>query len=99
MVAPTTRKLRRRILTASFYDGTKNGYSPLGFYYHRLPLRSARRTKGPNIPHRGWRFRIHKHPSPRGQQPQLLLVLKRTHGCQHSEMMMQRGHTHVGPPR
>ena len=38
---------------------------------------------------------IHEHASPRRLQPKLFLVLKRTHGSQHPEMMVQRGHAHA----
>src|SRR5208283_69686 len=35
---------------------------------------------------------IHEHAFPRCMQPKLLLILKRTHGGQHPEMVVQRGH-------
>ena len=38
---------------------------------------------------------IHEHASPRRLQPKLLLILKRTHGGQRPEMMVQRGHAHA----
>src|SRR6266849_10073947 len=38
---------------------------------------------------------IHEHAAPRCLQPKLFLVLKRTHGGQHPEMMVQRGHAHA----
>src|ERR1035441_826624 len=38
---------------------------------------------------------IHKHASSRGMQTELLLILKRTHGGQRPEMVMQRGHAHA----
>src|ERR1700733_15605964 len=34
---------------------------------------------------------IDEHTSPRGLQPKLLLILKRTHGRQRPEMVVQRG--------
>jgi len=37
---------------------------------------------------------IQKHVAPR-LQPKLLLILKRTHGDQHTEMMVKRGHAHA----
>src|ERR1035441_2426479 len=38
---------------------------------------------------------IHEHASPRCLQPKLFLILKRTHGGQHPEMMVQRGDAHA----
>ena len=38
---------------------------------------------------------IDEHASPRCLQPKLLLILKGTHGGQHPEMMVQRGHAHA----
>src|ERR1017187_222067 len=38
---------------------------------------------------------IHEHAAPRCLQPKLFLILKRTHGGQHPEMMVQRGHAHA----
>src|ERR1017187_1992888 len=38
---------------------------------------------------------IHEHASPRRLQPKLFLILKRTHGGQHPEMMVQRGYAHA----
>jgi hypothetical protein len=37
---------------------------------------------------------IHEHAFPRCMQPKLFLILKRTHGGQHPEMVVQRGHAH-----
>ena len=39
---------------------------------------------------------IHEHASPRCLQPKLFLILKRTHGGQRPEMVMQRGQAHTG---
>jgi hypothetical protein len=38
---------------------------------------------------------IDKHASPRCLQPNLLLILKRAHGGQRPEMMVQRGQAHA----
>ena len=38
---------------------------------------------------------IDEHASPRCLQPKLLLILKRTHGGQRPEMMVQRGQAHT----
>src|ERR1039458_4185567 len=38
---------------------------------------------------------IHEHASARCLQPKLFLILKRTHGGQHPEMMVQRGYAHA----
>src|SRR5204862_5138056 len=38
---------------------------------------------------------IYEHASPRCLQPKLLLILKRTHGCQRPEMVVQRRDTHA----
>jgi len=38
---------------------------------------------------------INEHESPRRLQPKLLLILKRTHGGQRAEMMVQRGESHA----
>jgi hypothetical protein len=38
---------------------------------------------------------IDEHASPRSLQPKLLLILKRTHGSQRPEMMVQRGQAHT----
>src|SRR5712691_11939456 len=38
---------------------------------------------------------IHEHAFPRCMQPKLLLILKRAHGSQRLEMVMQRGNTHA----
>ena len=38
---------------------------------------------------------IQKHVAPRCLQPKLLLILKRTHGGQHPEMMVECGHAHA----
>src|SRR6266571_3652982 len=38
---------------------------------------------------------IQEHQAPRCLQPKLLLILKRTHGGQSPEMMVQRGHAHT----
>jgi hypothetical protein len=39
---------------------------------------------------------IHQHASPSRLQPKLFLILKRTHGGEHPEVMVQRGHAHAG---
>ena len=39
---------------------------------------------------------INEHAAPRRLQPKLFLILKRTHGGQHPEMMVQRGHGTTG---
>src|ERR1035441_4145669 len=38
---------------------------------------------------------IHEHASPRCLQPKLFLIPNRTHGGEHPEMMVQRGHAHA----
>ena len=38
---------------------------------------------------------IQKHVAPRCLQPKLFLILKRTHGGQRPEMMVQRGDAHA----
>ena len=38
---------------------------------------------------------INEHAAPRRLQPKLFLILKRTHGGQHPEMMVQGGHAHA----
>jgi len=38
---------------------------------------------------------IHEHAFPRCLQPKLFLILKRTHGGQRSEMVVQRGYAHA----
>src|SRR6266852_2409182 len=38
---------------------------------------------------------VDEHASPRRLQPKLLLILKRTHGGQRPEMVMERGEAHA----
>jgi hypothetical protein len=38
---------------------------------------------------------IDEHASPRRLQPKRFLILKRTHGGQRLEMVVQRGHAHA----